>query len=46
VEATAQVGGLRNVTRADLVAPGLSAEEALANARVKAAGFLRVPAIQ
>ncbi|HVB54219.1 MAG TPA: Asp-tRNA(Asn)/Glu-tRNA(Gln) amidotransferase subunit GatC [Candidatus Acidoferrales bacterium] len=46
VEATAQVGGLRNVTREDVVAPGLSADEALANASVKAAGFLRVPAIQ
>lgn len=46
VEATAQVGGLRNVTRADVVAPCLSAEEALANASVKTAGFLRVPAIQ
>jgi aspartyl-tRNA(Asn)/glutamyl-tRNA(Gln) amidotransferase subunit C len=46
VEATAQVGGLRNVTRADQVGPGLSAEEALANAPVQAAGFLRVPAIQ
>ncbi|MGA7172440.1 MAG: Asp-tRNA(Asn)/Glu-tRNA(Gln) amidotransferase subunit GatC [Candidatus Dormiibacterota bacterium] len=46
VEATAQVGGLRNVTRADEVAPGLSAEEALANASVQVAGFLRVPAIQ
>ncbi len=46
VEATAQVGGLRNVTRADVVSPGLSAEEALANATAKAAGFLRVPAIQ
>jgi len=46
VEATAQVGGLHNVTRADVASPGLTAEEALANARVKAAGFLRVPAIQ
>ncbi|HUY08984.1 MAG TPA: Asp-tRNA(Asn)/Glu-tRNA(Gln) amidotransferase subunit GatC [Candidatus Dormibacteraeota bacterium] len=46
VEATAQVGSLRNVTRADEVAPGLSADEALANASVQVAGFLRVPAIQ
>ncbi len=46
VTATAQVGELRNVTRADEVAPGLSAEEALANAGIKTAGFLRVPAIQ
>lgn len=46
VPATAQVGELRNVTRADVVEKGLGAEEALGNAGVKAAGFLRVPAIQ
>lgn len=46
VEATAQVGELRNVIRTDVVAPGLTAEEALGNASVTAAGFLRVPAIQ
>jgi aspartyl-tRNA(Asn)/glutamyl-tRNA(Gln) amidotransferase subunit C len=46
VEATAQVGGLRNVTRADEVEPGLTADEALGNSRVQALGFLRVPAIQ
>ncbi|HVC23194.1 MAG TPA: Asp-tRNA(Asn)/Glu-tRNA(Gln) amidotransferase subunit GatC [Candidatus Dormibacteraeota bacterium] len=46
VEATAQVGGLRNVTRADEVEDGLTAEQALSNAPVQAAGFLRVPAIQ
>lgn len=43
---TAQVGDLRNVTRADVAKPGLSAEEALSNAAAKEAGFLRVPAIQ
>jgi aspartyl-tRNA(Asn)/glutamyl-tRNA(Gln) amidotransferase subunit C len=46
VEATAQVGDLHNVTRADLVLPGLSQEEALANSATKEAGFFRVPAIQ
>lgn len=46
VDPTAQVGGLRNVWRPDEVAPGLSAEDALANAPVKEAGLLRVPAIQ
>jgi len=46
VEATAQVGELRNVTRADVPAPGLSAEEARSNAAAQSAGFLRVPAIQ
>jgi aspartyl-tRNA(Asn)/glutamyl-tRNA(Gln) amidotransferase subunit C len=46
VEATAQVGQARNVTRPDQVAPGLSAAEALANAATTEAGFLRVPAIQ
>ncbi|HUY24945.1 MAG TPA: Asp-tRNA(Asn)/Glu-tRNA(Gln) amidotransferase subunit GatC [Candidatus Saccharimonadales bacterium] len=46
VEATAQVGDLRNVTRADVVAPGLSQEQALANSATKEAGFFRVPAIQ
>lgn len=46
VDATAQVGELRNVTRPDTPAPGLSSEEALANASAQSAGFLRVPAIQ
>jgi aspartyl-tRNA(Asn)/glutamyl-tRNA(Gln) amidotransferase subunit C len=46
VDPTAQVGGLRNVTRADQVVPGLSADEALANAPSQEAGLLRVPAIQ
>ncbi|MGH7643147.1 MAG: Asp-tRNA(Asn)/Glu-tRNA(Gln) amidotransferase subunit GatC [Candidatus Dormibacteria bacterium] len=46
VGATAQVGSLRNVTRPDVVGPCLSSDEALANASVQAAGFLRVPAIQ
>jgi aspartyl-tRNA(Asn)/glutamyl-tRNA(Gln) amidotransferase subunit C len=46
VEATAQVGDLRNVTRADVVVPGLSQEQALANSATKEAGFFRVPAIQ
>ena len=46
VDPTAQVGGLSNVWRADEVEAGLSAEEALANASVKEAGLLRVPAIQ
>ncbi|MGC1184214.1 MAG: Asp-tRNA(Asn)/Glu-tRNA(Gln) amidotransferase subunit GatC [Candidatus Dormiibacterota bacterium] len=46
VEATAQVGGLSNVTRADEVEEGLTAEQALSNVPVQAAGFLRVPAIQ
>ncbi|MGH7640544.1 MAG: Asp-tRNA(Asn)/Glu-tRNA(Gln) amidotransferase subunit GatC [Candidatus Dormibacteria bacterium] len=46
VAATAQVGDLRNVTRADEVAPGLSAEAALANSGSSTAGLLRVPAIQ
>ncbi|MFZ0169112.1 MAG: Asp-tRNA(Asn)/Glu-tRNA(Gln) amidotransferase subunit GatC [Candidatus Dormiibacterota bacterium] len=46
VEATAQVGDLRNVTREDEVAPGLSQEQALANSATKEAGFFRVPAIQ
>ncbi|MHB1525183.1 MAG: Asp-tRNA(Asn)/Glu-tRNA(Gln) amidotransferase subunit GatC [Candidatus Dormibacteria bacterium] len=46
VDPTTQVGGLSNVTRADEVVAGLSAEEALANAATKEAGLLRVPAIQ
>jgi aspartyl-tRNA(Asn)/glutamyl-tRNA(Gln) amidotransferase subunit C len=46
VEATAQVGDLQNVTRGDVVAPGLSQEQALANSATKEAGFFRVPAIQ
>jgi aspartyl-tRNA(Asn)/glutamyl-tRNA(Gln) amidotransferase subunit C len=46
VEATAQVGDLQNVTREDVVAPGLSQEQALANSATKEAGFFRVPAIQ
>ncbi|MFZ0995833.1 MAG: Asp-tRNA(Asn)/Glu-tRNA(Gln) amidotransferase subunit GatC [Candidatus Dormiibacterota bacterium] len=46
VEATAQVGDLRNVTRADLVVTGLSQEQALSNSASKEAGFFRVPAIQ
>ncbi len=46
VDPTTQVGGLSNVTRADEVVAGLSAEEALANAGTKEAGLLRVPAIQ
>jgi aspartyl-tRNA(Asn)/glutamyl-tRNA(Gln) amidotransferase subunit C len=46
VEPTAQVGDLRNVTRADVVVPGLSQEQALANSASKEAGFFRVPAIQ
>jgi aspartyl-tRNA(Asn)/glutamyl-tRNA(Gln) amidotransferase subunit C len=46
VEATAQVGDLQNVTRADVIVPGLSQEQALANSATKEAGFFRVPAIQ
>lgn len=46
VEATAQVGDLQNVSRADVVSPGLSQEQALANSVTTEAGFFRVPAIQ
>ena len=46
VNPTAQVGGLRNVTRPDELVAGLSADEALTNAATKEAGLLRVPAIQ
>ncbi|MGH7667169.1 MAG: Asp-tRNA(Asn)/Glu-tRNA(Gln) amidotransferase subunit GatC [Candidatus Dormibacteria bacterium] len=46
VEATAQVGELHNVTRPDVPAPGLGVEEALGNSCARAAGLIRVPAIQ
>lgn len=46
VDPTAQVGGLYDVMREDEVEPGLSPDEALANAPSHAAGLLRVPAIQ
>jgi len=46
VDPTAQVGGLTNVLRHDVVVDGLSQEDALANAASKEAGLLRVPAIQ
>ncbi len=46
VDPTAQVGGLYDVMRDDQVEPGLSADEALANAPSREAGLLRVPAIQ
>ncbi len=46
VDPTTQVGGLTNAMRSDEVVPGLSADEALANAPTTEAGLLRVPAIQ
>jgi aspartyl-tRNA(Asn)/glutamyl-tRNA(Gln) amidotransferase subunit C len=46
VDPTAQVGGLYNVMREDLVVAGLTQEEALANAASHEAGLIRVPAIQ
>ena len=46
VDPTTQVGGLSNAMRDDVVVPGLSAEQALANAPTTEAGLLRVPAIQ
>jgi aspartyl-tRNA(Asn)/glutamyl-tRNA(Gln) amidotransferase subunit C len=46
VDPTAQVGGLYNVMREDVVVDGLSQEEALVNAPSHEAGLIRVPAIQ
>lgn len=46
VDPTAQVGGLTNVCRPDVVLEGLSQGDALANAASQEAGLLRVPAIQ
>lgn len=46
VDPTAQVGGLRNVMREDVIVDGLSPDEALANVPSHEAGLIRVPAIQ
>ena len=45
VEPTAHVLDLKNVMRDDVVVPGLSQEQALANAPDKAAGHYKVPKI-
>lgn len=45
VAPTASVLALRTVMRADTVLPGLSSEDALANAPDQQDGFFRVPAI-
>jgi aspartyl-tRNA(Asn)/glutamyl-tRNA(Gln) amidotransferase subunit C len=43
---TAQVVEIANTLREDVPRPGLSQEEALANAPAAVKGFFRVPAIQ
>lgn len=45
VEPTSQVTGLENVFREDIVAPSLSQEEALKNAKSTHNGFFRVKTI-
>ena len=45
VDATAQVIASRNVSRADITAPGLSREDFLAGAPQTQAGMVRVPRI-
>lgn len=45
IEPTAQVTGLMNVFREDVITPGLSQEEALKNAPEKYKGFFKVKSI-
>lgn len=45
IEPTAQVTGLVNVFREDVITPGLSQEEALKNAPGKYKGFFKVKSI-
>ena len=45
VEPTSHVLALKNVTRDDVAVPGLTQEQALANAPDKAAGHYKVPKI-
>jgi len=45
VEPTSHVLDLKNVTRDDVAVPGLTQEQALANAPDKAAGHYKVPKI-
>lgn len=45
IEPTSQVTGLENVTREDVVAPSLTQEEALSNAKSTHNGFFKVKGI-